>query len=194
MIRIRHLLPVITPAHRAAFRWTRGRLGGRLPGYRFLLLEHLGRKSGRKRRTPLLYVEVAHRYDAPVKDVWDAYTDHAHWREWAGTPGSRLVREGDLDRNGSGAVRAFTGGVREEILSFEPPKRMSYRVTAGMPMKNHQGEVIFEADGPGTRVTWRCEFECRIPGLGGVMRRGVESTFRRALRGLERHRFPPKSA
>lgn len=59
---IRHLLPVITPLHRALFRSTRGWIGRRFFGIRCLLLEHRGRKSGILRETPLLYVEHQGRY------------------------------------------------------------------------------------------------------------------------------------
>ncbi len=135
-------------------------------------------------------VEVTHRYNAKPQDVWDVYTDHARWSEWAGTPGSRLAREGSPERNGKGAVRAFAGGMREEVVDFDPPKRMTYTIIAGFfPVKNHLGEVVFEPDGDGTRVVWRCRFESKIPGLGGLLRRFVTSTFRRALAGLERHSF-----
>jgi uncharacterized protein YndB with AHSA1/START domain len=135
-------------------------------------------------------VEVTHRYDAPPQAVWDVYTDHARWSEWAGTPGARLLREGSPDPNGTGAVRAFVGGLREEVLEFEPPKRMTYTVTAGLfPIEQHLGEVLLEPDGTGTRVVWRCRFESRIPGLGGLLRRFVTSSFTRALAGLERHSF-----
>ncbi|MBW2359252.1 MAG: nitroreductase family deazaflavin-dependent oxidoreductase, partial [Deltaproteobacteria bacterium] len=54
---IRLLLPIITLLHRAVFRWTGGRIGQRLFGLRFLILEHVGRKSGARRKTPLLCVE-----------------------------------------------------------------------------------------------------------------------------------------
>jgi deazaflavin-dependent oxidoreductase (nitroreductase family) len=41
------------------FKLTRGRIGGKLPGTsaRILILHHVGRKSGTKRETPLLFVE-----------------------------------------------------------------------------------------------------------------------------------------
>ena len=137
-------------------------------------------------------VEVSHRYDAPPQAVWDVYTDHARWSEWAGTPGSRLTKQGSPDPNGTGAVRAFVGGLREEVLDFEPPKRMTYTVTAGLfPVKDHLGEVRFEPDGDGTRIVWRCRFESKIPGLGGLLRRVVVSSFTKALEGLEHHSFPP---
>jgi uncharacterized protein YndB with AHSA1/START domain len=139
-------------------------------------------------------VEVRHRFAAAPAAVWNAYTDHARWSEWAGFQKSWLEVEGAPDRNGRGAVRGFaTGPVRvfEEVCDFEPPKRMTYRVVrGGLPFENHLGEVVFEPDGDGTLVVWRCQFDSRIPGLGWLMQRFVTRVFRRALRGLERHSFP----
>ena len=87
-------------------------------------------------------------------------------------------------------LRGFIGGMREEVLSFEPPKRMTYTVIAGFfPIEEHEGEVVFEPDGEGTLVIWRCHFKSKIPGLGGVLERIITATFRRSLKGLERHIF-----
>lgn len=47
----------LTAAHVALYRVTRGRLlPGPLGGSRTVLVEHVGRKSGRRRTTPLLYL------------------------------------------------------------------------------------------------------------------------------------------
>jgi len=54
---IRWLLATITWVHRWIFQTSRGRLGGRALGLRFLLLENVGRHSGRLYLTPLLYLE-----------------------------------------------------------------------------------------------------------------------------------------
>ena len=139
-------------------------------------------------------VEVERRFSAPPQAVWDVYTDHARWSEWAGFARSWLEVEGRPDRNGSGAVRAFgSGPVRafEEVLDFEPPKRMTYRlVRGGLPLRDHLGEVVFEPDGDGTRVVWRCRFESKLPGLGGLLRVAVTRVFRQALEGLARRHFP----
>ena len=133
-------------------------------------------------------VEVEHHYRASPQSLWDVYTDHAGWSEWAATPGARLVKEGATERNGTGAVRGFVGGLREEVLEFDAPNRMSYRVIAGsFPIKNHHGEVFFNLEGEGTRLVWRCRFDSKIPGLGPLLQRFVAWTFRRSLAGLERH-------
>jgi len=134
------------------------------------------------------HVEVSRHYEAPPERVFAVYTDHAGWSRWAGVGSSYLDREGAPQRDGAGAVRVLgTGPVRayEEVVDFEPPRRMTYRVVrGGLPMRDHLGEVLFEPDGAGTRVVWRCRFESKIPGLGPVMRAIVTRVFRTALEGL----------
>jgi len=142
-------------------------------------------------------VEVIRRFDAAPQAVWDVYTDHARWSEWSGMGTSRLEREGSPHRNGSGALRALGPPIlpaREEVLEFEPPRRMTYRiVSGGLPMRDHLGEVLFEPDGAGTRVVWRCRFASRVPGLGGIQQRLVTRFFRAALEGLARRHFPDRA-
>jgi uncharacterized protein YndB with AHSA1/START domain len=140
-------------------------------------------------------VEVERHFAAPIAEVWKVYTDHAGWSAWAGFSSSRLEVEGAPDRNGTGAVRAFGSGrvtAFEEVLEFEPPKRMTYRVVKGAPMKNHHGEVVFEPEGEGTRVTWRCRFDPKVPGMGWFLRIVVTRVFRTALDGLAAHAFPDR--
>jgi F420H(2)-dependent quinone reductase len=44
-------------AHVAAYRLTGGRIGGTFRGVQTLLLDHVGRRSGKRRTNPLLYIE-----------------------------------------------------------------------------------------------------------------------------------------
>jgi deazaflavin-dependent oxidoreductase (nitroreductase family) len=46
----------VAQMHVAAYRLSRGRVGGTVRGAPVLLLDHVGRKSGRWRTTPLLYL------------------------------------------------------------------------------------------------------------------------------------------
>lgn len=140
------------------------------------------------------HVEVTRSFSATPEQLWKVYTDHAGWKSWAGVTHSCLDVEGKPDKNGTGAVRCLgTYGLNahEEILEFDPPRRMTYRVVkGGLGMKNHLGEVLFEPSGKGTRITWHCRFDSRVPGLGTVMRLFVTRVFRNILDGLARHRFP----
>jgi deazaflavin-dependent oxidoreductase (nitroreductase family) len=57
MPNIRWLLRIITWTHRFVYQVSRGWIGGRSFGFRFLLLYHFGRRSGREFVAPLLYIE-----------------------------------------------------------------------------------------------------------------------------------------
>ena len=133
-------------------------------------------------------VEVRHLIDAPIDRVWARYTDHVSWTLWAHLGRVELDPPGSPDPNGVGCVRVIRNpgvSVWEEILAFDPPRRMTYRVKrGGLPMKDHLGEVTLAAQGEQTLLTWRCEFRSRVPGLGPVFRVLIRSLFRRALLGL----------
>lgn len=133
-------------------------------------------------------VEVVKTIEAPLEQVWSRYTDHASWTRWAGLGKVRLAKEGVPPPNGVGCVRVFTAsGLHEEVTRFDAPRRMTYRIVKGIvPIKDHLGDVTFEADGNGTRIVWRCQFNSRIPGLGGLFRRFITGIFRRGLDGLEK--------
>lgn len=140
------------------------------------------------------HVEVRHVIDAPVQAVWERYTDHVSWTQWAGLGTVRLDRPGEPPPNGVGSVRVISNaGVKvfEEVVSFDPPHRMTYRVVkGGIPIKDHLGEVCFEPHERGTLVTWRCQFNSRVPGLGAVFQLLITRLFRNALRGLARDCSP----
>jgi uncharacterized protein YndB with AHSA1/START domain len=141
-------------------------------------------------------VNVKRHFDAPVEEVWAVYSDHAGWKHWAGFSRSWIEKEGAFEKNGVGCVRGFgSPGIEvfEEVLEWEPPKRMAYSVIrGGLPMKDHYGEAIFEKDGDGTLLTWRCRFESGIPGLGWLLRLVVHRVFRTGLDGLARRYFPDR--
>ena len=140
------------------------------------------------------HIEVTRRIAGKPQDVFDTYTDHVGWAEWGGIGRARIEREGDPAPNGTGCIRVLGPGplaAREEILSFEPPKRMTYRILGGgLPIRDHFGEVDFEPDGDGTRILWRCRFESKLPGAGALFRVLVARLFRNVLEGLATQRFP----
>lgn len=136
------------------------------------------------------HVEVKRRFAAPRQKVWDVYTDHVGWQEWTKLGKVRLDPPGKEHKNGVGCVRVITAAgyeTHEEIVGFDPPNKLTYRVIkGGLPFKGHLGEVFFTDDGKGTLIVWKCRFESKIPGLGGLMARFVASIFRGALSGLDR--------
>jgi len=139
------------------------------------------------------HVEVRQHIPAPIQAVWARYTDHRSWTYWAGIGQVALERAGDPAPNGVGCVRRITNRgvtVYEQVLSFEPPRRMTYRLVRGaVPIRDHLGEVLFEPRDEGTLVTWRCRFNSRIPGLGGLLQRFVTRLFENVLEGLAHQRL-----
>ena len=126
--------------------------------------------------------------------VFDTYTDHVGWADWGGLSDASIDREGDPAPNGAGCIRVFGPpkfAAYEEVLEFKPHERMTYRVLrGGIPIKNHFGEVDFEAEGDGTRIRWHVQFDSKLPGLGPVLRFGLIRFFNGVLDGLARERFP----
>ncbi len=142
------------------------------------------------------HVEVKRAIAAPRQAVWDLYTDHVSWERWSRIGKVRLERQGTPPPNGVGCVRVISKGgvsVYEEVLSFEPPRAMTYRVVrGGIPIRDHFGEVLFADHGEETLITWRCRFNSRIPGLGFAFRKLVERIFSDTLASLADHRFGPR--
>lgn len=87
---IRWLLAWITAAHRFVYEKTGGRIGGRLPGgKRFLLLTTVGRKTGKRRVLPLLYVADGDRFVVAGSNAGDARPP-AWWLNLQAQPTARV--------------------------------------------------------------------------------------------------------
>lgn len=103
------------------------------------------------------------RVAAPAAAVFAAATDHEGMVEWIDEVDAvRLVTEG-ADRVGLGAVREIVAGgftVREEVVGWDPPHRMDYRVVSGMPGVADNGMVMTvtpDGDGVVLRVEVRVQ-------------------------------------
>lgn len=107
----RRLLAWITRIHRWIYLRSGGRIGGRAGGFRFLLLWHVGRKSGRRRAAPLLYVEDAGRFVVVASNAGDP-SNPGWWLNLRAQP----VTEVQVG-NERVAVRAYAaGGAERERL------------------------------------------------------------------------------
>jgi uncharacterized protein YndB with AHSA1/START domain len=133
-------------------------------------------------------IEIERVIGAPPEEVFARYTDHAAWTEWAGTGRVSLAREGTTDRNGVGCVRAFESalGLQEEVIEFDPPRHMAYRVVrGGFPLKDHRGEVRFEPHPRGTRIVWSVRMASRVPFTERAIGRFLGVVFSVLLRRFE---------
>lgn len=89
MPNIRWLIRLITVLHRFLYLGTRGLLGGAALGMQFLLLHHLGRKSGRAFVTPLLCVETPDGFAVAGSNGGDVRPP-GWWRNLEAQPRTRI--------------------------------------------------------------------------------------------------------
>ena len=110
---------------------------------------------------------------APPQRVWRVATDHEGMAAWSGFKPVEVTRPGERERNGYGSQRTMhgpAGTVVEEVVGWDPPRSCRYRVVAGSPFVEHQGELELEPRDGGTELTWRIRFRPRLPGTGTALR------------------------
>jgi uncharacterized protein YndB with AHSA1/START domain len=134
-----------------------------------------------------MQIELTQHVAAAPERVFAFYTDHVGWERWAGVREVVLRQQGDPPPNGLGAIRVIRArgmAIEEEVTGFDPPGRMTYRLVAGAPVRDHEGIVRFEPEAGGTRVTWSVRFRPLVPGTGWLLRRVLESGLRDVLAKL----------
>ena len=131
---------------------------------------------------------------APIDHVFELLSDHADYRSFDGITGSELVREGDTERNGLGAVRRIAAGpIRfdEEITEFDRPSRMGYLIReVNLPLRHHGGLITLQSTAAGTDVVWTSTFDATVPlisrPLGAAMAAILGRSFSAMLTQVEK--------
>jgi uncharacterized protein YndB with AHSA1/START domain len=106
-------------------------------------------------------IVLKQRFAAPAEKVFDAITDHEGMTAWMPCATVTLDRPGAPERNGLGAIRrirarGFT--IVEEIVRFERPAAMDYRVLRGGPIRDHLGTIRIEDRAGESGLEWRIRF------------------------------------
>ena len=134
-------------------------------------------------------IELLTRIEAPPERVFDIVADHEGMVRWSGAREVVLRHPGYPAPNGVGATRVVRMrglAIEEEIVSYDPPKRIEYRLVAGLPVRDYVGEVSIEPDGAGSRLTWRVRFHPRIPGTAWILRPLIHRAITDLVAGLTR--------
>ena len=127
---------------------------------------------------------------APPEVVWPLLGEAARWREWSFLTETRLERDGVPVPDGVGAVRRFARygvGSREEVVAWDPPHHLAYRILSGFPVRDYRSDVTLEPSGTGTRIDWAGSYTPRWPGTGPVLQRVLPVLMRRFARDVARH-------
>jgi uncharacterized protein YndB with AHSA1/START domain len=108
---------------------------------------------------------------APPEVVFDVLTDHRRYAEITPLRRSELEREGEPAPNGVGAIRVLRSvgpPLREETIVYEAPRRFSYKLLSGAPLRDHVGTVELTPQDGGTQVTYAVRTNPTLPVAGGV--------------------------
>jgi hypothetical protein len=119
---------------------------------------------------------------APIDGVFELLSDHGNYDRFLGVTSSELVREGESEPNGLGALRSIAlGPIRfeEEITAFERPRRMDYLIRrVNLPVDHDGGRIMLEPNGAGTRVLWISTFGVPLRWVGEPLGLAFAGTLR----------------
>lgn len=122
---------------------------------------------------------------APIERVWEMVSDHEGYTQFRVVTFAKLLKEGQNERNGLGAVREIhLLGTKfvEEIIAFEPPRRLDYKVIrCSMPMEHEKGCVDLIPRGEGTEIHWVTRFYIKVPLIGTWLGHRARLQFRDAF-------------
>ena len=136
------------------------------------------------------HITIMQRFNAPVDAVFKALTDHEEFGRVINTKIKRVTDSQGEDKNGVGSVRriqAFPGlAFEESVITFKQNQLMEYSVSKGSPIKNHTGRMEFADDQGKTRLTYRIDFEPKLPFFffGSILKKAIEKPIREGLEKL----------
>jgi uncharacterized protein YndB with AHSA1/START domain len=123
------------------------------------------------------HFELTRTSSASAERLFDIFADGAAWSDWAGPTirWSGWERQGHPEPGGVGAIRLLGSQqrpAREEIVEYERPHRLSYKVLSGLPVRDYLGTIALEArpDG-GTLLRWSADYHPSLPYSGWFVRR-----------------------
>lgn len=123
--------------------------------------------------------------------VFALLADASTWQQWAGPVVLRSGWEPGAPQGGLGAVRVLglaPLSSREEIVEFDPPRRLGYVLHSGERLHHYRATVeLLAAPNGGTRIVWSGTVErAAAPVLAALFHRLVAGFARRLARYAER--------
>jgi uncharacterized protein YndB with AHSA1/START domain len=132
--------------------------------------------------------------NATAEQVWAVVTDYAGYARFPGISSANLREPGRGHPAGVGAIREVKAGVAtfvEEIVEFEAPRRLVYKIIESRPIKiEHElGCMQLTARGDQTELAWETRGRIGVPLVGGLLDYLVsfvlQHSFERVLRWIK---------
>lgn len=118
---------------------------------------------------------VVHDFNADLEQVFSGISDHVGFLSTS-TIQCRMLRSGDVDPNGLGAMREVRKGnilFQESINAFDPPHAYEYRILSlrgplniKLPFHHEHGRLELHGIDGKTRVEWTSRFRFAVPFIG----------------------------
>ncbi len=141
-------------------------------------------------------IHVDLKLNAPAAFVFEQLADHAGYGQFPGVKSAKLLKQGQQEPNGVGAIRQIHTGpfIFEEIIEqYKVPTTLAYRITDSrpLPIRHQLGLITIAAlNNQQCRTIWHSEFEIAVPllgrMLGPVFRMRMEQGFTAVLQSIER--------
>jgi hypothetical protein len=118
--------------------------------------------------------------------VFDRLIDPPSWPQWSGHASGQVLTEADVP-GGVGEVREFR--IKrlvnvERVVESARPRRFSYVLESGLPLRDYRADVDIEPVAGGTRIRWHSEFSGANRLMGAVYRRGLGRFIAKLVRSL----------
>jgi uncharacterized protein YndB with AHSA1/START domain len=151
------------------------------------------RSRKKEREAEVETIDIRMHFRAPIEKVWELLSDHEGYVFIKEVSLAKLLQEGRDHRNGVGAVRKVRlQGVTfvEDIVTFDPPRCLEYRVKkCTIPIRHEIGRMEFTPVGDGTDLHWTSRFELPLPLVGKMLEPLLcRSTSKAFLSALEQAR------
>ena len=140
-------------------------------------------------------IEVKRTISANIDKIFDLISDHANYQKFKAIDQSSVLKQSVIEHNGTGTVRKVSSGsfiVVEEILEFNQPKLMGYKIKQAKPfsMDHQKGIIELEAvDDNTTKVRWYSKGRITTPVIGflcdKVMQKNGTKAFASILKDIE---------
>ena len=134
-------------------------------------------------------IKLYQEFSAPVEQIWEAFNDHANFGKMMGQNISRVVDSADVNNvNGVGSVRSIKipmVAFEETIVKSEKPVCIEYRISSGLPIDYHYGNMQFKSLPNGkSAIDYSIKLGLKVPLLGSI----VAITLKRAMnKGLRNY-------
>ena len=141
---------------------------------------------------------VTHDFNFDIEQVFAGISHHVEFLSTSNIQ-CRMVRNGDTDPNGLGAMREVRKGnmlFQETINAFDPPNAYEYRILAlrgpfnlKLPFHHEHGRLELHAVDGKTQLEWTTRFRFSVPFVGEWIERklgkSISATFVFFLKRLD---------